>query len=65
MINAVSNPVPISNSKRSFMDTLWFLFWHVCRWPTATANWASEEVIDGSWRELKAIATDCGFFDMR
>jgi hypothetical protein len=26
MINAEITPVPISNRKRSFMDTLWFLF---------------------------------------
>ncbi|MOA37329.1 hypothetical protein D3C78_1589090 [compost metagenome] len=47
MINAVSNPVPISNSKRSFMDTLWFLFWHVYRLANGHREWHLKRLSTG------------------
>jgi hypothetical protein len=58
MINAVSNPVPTSNNKRSFMDTLWFLSSHVFDWQKPIA----EEVIDRPAQLLKACTR---FYDLR
>jgi hypothetical protein len=47
MINAVSSPVPISNIKRSFMDTLWFLS-GTLDGGLHRADGTLEEVIDGA-----------------